>query len=345
MTHLTPAPFTINDLTEARRQYSPKSNPDEIIENYGYDMARYLAHSSTHIINMDPVALSSWLVSAFHGIEKGLTMETAKEGFGLRKIRPMIAAIRELERTGHGGYATEGARGALQSYVRFNDERGLKIPDEFENEVRAFVDAMGFSSFPGGAIAFSRDQIAAATDFDYDAFIQTRCSLRQYTGAPVPPETLENAVRQAIKSPRSCNREMRRVRVVYDPEIRDQLLSYHSGNRGFGHRLGAVLVISVDLREFDMVGERNQGWIDGGIFAMSLVMALHANRLGTCMLNWSVDCEQDKRLRAAFDIPDHEAIVTFLGVGQMPETYEVAASPSPEVREILSELKPRSAKI
>jgi hypothetical protein len=28
-----------------------------------------------------------------------------------------------------------------------------------------------------------------------------------------------------------------------------------------------------------MVGERNQGWSDGGIFAMSLVMALHANPL------------------------------------------------------------------
>lgn len=105
--------------------------------------------------------------------------------------------------------------------------------------------------------------------------------------------------------------------------------------------MGAVLVISVDLREFDMVGERNQGWVDGAIFAMSLVMALHANRLGSCMLNWSQDCERDKRLREAFDIPDHEAIVTFLGVGQMPETFEVAASPSPDVSEVMSLLRAR----
>jgi nitroreductase len=159
------------------------------------------------------------------------------------------------------------------------------------------------------------------------------------TGEAVAPQDIENAVRQALKSPRSCNREMRRVHVAYEPELRNELLSYHSGNRGFGHRLGAVLVITADIREFDMVGERNQGWVDGGIFAMSLVMALHANRLGSCLLNWSQDCDQDMHLRAAFDIPDHEMIITFLGVGQMPETFEVCASPSPRVEDVLSTLK------
>jgi nitroreductase len=344
MDNITPTKPTATssvDLDDARRAYSPKTNPETIWKNYEYDMQRFLEHSSAHVINQDSVALSSWLVSAFHGVEKGLTMETAKEGFALRKIPPMMAAIRELERTGHASYATRGARGCLQAYVRFNDTHGLKIPDQYEADVRDFVAQMEEETYPGGAIALSRAQIEAATDFDYDAFSQTRCSLRQYTGAPVDPKQLENAVRQAIKSPRSCNREMRRLRVVYDPEMRDHLLSFHSGNRGFGHKLGAVLVISVDLREFDMVGERNQGWIDGGIFAMSLVMALHANRLGSCMLNWSQDCDQDRHLRQAFDIPDHEAIVTFLGVGQMPETFEVAASPSPNVSDVMSLLRPR----
>lgn len=329
------------DLDEVRRAYSPKADPVEIKRNYDYDMERYLKHSSTYILNADPLALSSWLVSAFHGVEKGMTMEAGKEGFARKKIPSMMAAIRQLENTGHASYATEGARGCLQAYVSFNDDLGMKIPDEYESEVRAFVAGMKQEEFPGGSISLGRAQIEAATDFDYDAFTQTRCSLRQFTGEAVDPNVLENAVRQALKSPRSCNREMRRVHAVYDPEMRDELLTYHSGNRGFGHRLGAVLVIASDLREFDMVGERNQGWIDGGIFAMSLVLALHANRLGSCMLNWSVDCEQDKRLRDAFDIPDHEAVITFLGVGQMLETFDVCASPSPNVEDVMSVLERR----
>ncbi len=74
-------------------------------------------------------------------------------------------------------------------------------------------------------------------------FIQTRSSVRHYTGEPVAPELIENAVRIAIKSPKVCNREMRRVRVAYAPELRNHLLSYHNGNRGFGHKMGAVMVV------------------------------------------------------------------------------------------------------
>ncbi len=340
MPNTTPLLDTL-DLTQARREYTPKAGPDEIKRNYDYDMERYLRYSSVHDINPDPVALASYLTHVYHGLEKGLTMEVPRAGFGLYKIRPIIAAIVELEQSARAGFATRGARGCLQAYVRFHDDLGLPLPAEIEQELRAFVAEMNDQDFPGGAISWTRKEIEEATDFDYDRFIQTRCSLRHYTGEPVAPETVETAVRQAIKSPRVCNREMRRVHAVYDPALRDHLLSYQSGNRGFGHKLGAVLVVTVDLREFDMIGERNQGWIDGGLFAMSLVYALHANRLGTCMLNWSADCEQDTRLREAFEIPDYEAIITFIGVGQMPEEFKVAASPSPGVEEVLSLLSTR----
>jgi len=148
-------------------------------------------------------------------------------------------------------------------------------------------------------------------------------------------------VGRALKSPRACNRESHRVYAAYDQELRDNLLSYHHGNRGFGHKLGAVLVVAVDVREFDMIGERNQPWIDGGLFAMSLVYASHAAGLGTCMLNWSEDCEHDQVLRNAFHIPDNEVIITFIGVGQLPEEFEVAASPAPKADDILSVITPR----
>ena len=100
--------------------------------------------------------------------------------------------------------------------------------------------------------------------------------------------------------------------------------------------MGVVLLVTVDLRQFDLIGERNQGWIDGGLFAMSLVYALHAASLGTCMLNWSEDCKSDKRIRGAFKIPDHEIIITMIGAGHVPHKFEVTASPTPNVEEVLS---------
>lgn len=81
-------------------------------------------------------------------------------------------------------------------------------------------------------------------------------------------------------------------------------MSYQNGNSGFGHTVPALFVITSDMRIFEKSGERNQGWVDGGLFAMALVYALHALGLGACMLNWSQDHDQDDALRAAFEIPD-----------------------------------------
>ncbi|PJK18203.1 nitroreductase family protein [Mycolicibacterium goodii] len=328
------------DLDQARREYTPKADFNEVTRNFNYDRDRFLRHSSTRDINPHPVALSSYLTSAYHSLEKGLAMEVPRAGFGARKIPPILAAIRELEARGHASVATRGARGCIRAYVAYHDQRGLALPPDLEDELREVAAELEGEHLPGGATRLTRQEIAEATDFDYEKFIRTRSSVRHFTGEPVDPESLRAVVTQAIKCPKACNRESRRVYVAYEEQLREQVLSLHHGNRGFGHKLGAVLVITSDLREFDMVGERNQAWIDGGIFAMSLVFAFHAAGYGTCMLNWSEDCDHDQLFRSTFAIPDNEVIITLLGVGHIPDSFEVAASPAPTADEVLSTIAP-----
>jgi nitroreductase len=85
-------------------------------------------------------------------------------------------------------------------------------------------------------------------------------------------------------------------------------------------------VVVCDLRHFVTVGERNQAWIDGGMFAMSLVYALHALGLGTCFLNWSVTEDVDRKLRPHLKVTEHDVIITMLAVGHLPERFRVAHS-------------------
>ncbi len=327
------------DLVQIRKDFTPKADLDEIRCNYDYDMERFLKYSSTHQINNDPVSLASFLTSAYHSLEKGLTMEQTRAGFGARKIPGIINAINELERAGYKGIAICGARGCLRNYVAFHDKNNLPLPTGLEKELRSFVDETKERMLPGGSIHLTRNEIESATDFDYAKFVRTRCSVRNFTGESIDPETIRQAVSLSIKTPRTCNREMRKVYAAYEPKLREHLLSYHHGNRGFGHKLGAVLIVTVDLREFDMIGERNQSWIDGGLFSMSLIYALHASRLGTCMLNWSEDYIHDQSLRKEFAIPDNEVIITLIGVGHLHEKFEVTASPAPSVDEVLTDLR------
>ena len=77
------------------------------------------------------------------------------------------------------------------------------------------------------------------------------------------------------------------------------------------------------------MGERNQCWIDGGMFAMSLVLGLHAQGLGTCFLNWSKSAPEDKAMRALLQLPPQEAIITLIAVGNLPRSLSVAKSVRP----------------
>lgn len=326
------------DLIAARRAYTPKADLAEAQANYKYDLDKFLKYSSTSEINKDAEALSATLASAAHSLEKGLAMEAPRAGFGARKLPLILAAIDELEQLGCTDPIVQGAKGCLRQYVEYHDSRGLPLPEGFETALRALVSEAGSETLPGGAVTLTKRGIQEATDFDYEAFVRSRYSVRHFTGEAVSAEDIRQAVSLATKTPRVCNRETRHVYAVHDADLRKHVLTFHHGNGGFGHRLGAVLIVTSDLRGFDMIGERNQPWIDGGLFAMSLVYALHAAGLGTCMMNWSEDFQHDQVFRKEFNIPDNEVIITFIGVGHIPDVIEVAASPSPEPDAILHEL-------
>ena len=73
-------------------------------------------------------------------------------------------------------------------------------------------------------------------------------------------------------------------------------------------------------------GERYQGWVDGGMFAMSLAYGFHAEGLGAVMLNWSVTLRRDRELRALTGIPDSSLVITMIGFGNLPERLTVPVS-------------------
>jgi nitroreductase len=122
------------------------------------------------------------------------------------------------------------------------------------------------------------------------------------------------AVDLAMRSPSVCNRQTARIH-VFTGEDAQRALSFQSGNRGFGHRIPMVIIVTSDLRYFTGTAERYQGWIDGGMFSMLLLLALHAQGLGAVSLNWSVNNERDRELRNAVAIPEYERVIMLIGCG------------------------------
>ena len=105
------------------------------------------------------------------------------------------------------------------------------------------------------------------------------------------------------------------------------LLEYQAGNAGFRPEIRTLFIVTADMAQMNLIGERYQGWIDGGIFAQTLALAIHAEGLGACFLNWSVEKEVDMALRAKVGIPDNELVITFMSAGHLKDSFRVPVSP------------------
>ena len=136
-----------------------------------------------------------------------------------------------------------------------------------------------------------------------------------------------------------CNRSATRVWWTRDPAHRDRLLRHQNGHHGFADQAACLLIISVRTDAFDSVGERHQGWIDGGLFAMTLIHALHHQGLGTCCLNWSVTPDVDRAFKRDACLPPDEQVVMLVALGYLPEHFTVAHSPRRPLEEALFQLK------
>lgn len=99
---------------------------------------------------------------------------------------------------------------------------------------------------------------------------------------------------------------------IVDPEKIATALKIQGGFNGYGMP-PVLLLITSDIRAFMNNGERNEPFVDGGLFSMSLLYALEAYGLAACPLNAMFSLSQDRQTRALLHIPDYELPVIYRG--------------------------------
>lgn len=301
------------------------------VRNGAYDMARYLRRSGTAANGAARPVLRAHVMMDTHRVEKGMALPVPRPGFGRDAIARLIANLRRYEAKFGRDFATDWARTVLARYVAFNAEHGTT-----SETVSAFLAEPAEAALPtGGLIEIDADSLPQGLAEEFRRLALSRHSVRQFGAGTVDPGQIRAAAEIAAKTPSVCNRQSGRIHHVTDPELKRRALEIQGGNRGFGETIPDLLIVTSDLSSFLIGAERYQCWVDGGLFAMSVVYALHSMGLGTCMLNWSVDPSRDRALRAALDIPVQENVIVFIAVGPMPERLSVAASPRMTADEIL----------
>lgn len=166
---------------------------------------------------------------------------------------------------------------------------------------------------------------------DFKTFAESRHSVRDYSGEPVDRAILEKVFELAKRTPSACNRQSWKIRVVDDPELKKTIQKNQNGNRGFGDYIDKFIIITADVQYYDRIRERNQANIDGGMYAMNLLYSLHYYDIAAVPLSASLNLKQENNLREAFEIPDYENFIMFIGIGNYVDEFKVPKSHRREV--------------
>jgi glycosyltransferase involved in cell wall biosynthesis/nitroreductase len=297
-----------------------------------YDFARYLLYSGNlYAVHSDRTKLESLILMHTHKIEKALALKEPREIEAVQITR----LVRYMERYSKNGDRNSipilSACVALSKYTEYFGFKLHKHSSRVAKSLHAFLmnyaEQIEENRIQSGTKTYqARSAAEKNTTIDYDFFVRSRHSIRNFSNTPVPREVLNRAVDQAKYTPSVCNRQSWRVHVFENEIEKKKALSVQNGNEGFGDSADKILLITCDMRCFFTSRERNQYFIDGGMFSMSLIHALHAAGVGSCALNLSTYSYQDFKLHRLLGIPGYEAPIMMMAIGYPPDNLEVACS-------------------
>lgn len=308
----------------------------KVAADFMYDFGRYMHWSASGAKPLTDDQLVARLFKNAHSIEKALALPSIRPGFGEKALTELLSNMREFEVrfSGRSNAAYVKAQSAISSYLAHHQNVGHRLPEGLAHSLEARLP----KTIGGSTVRLLRDDVTKRAQGDFASLVGSRHSTRMFAAEPAPTDSIEKAVGLALRTPSVCNRQGSRVHVLRDPDLLRRVLELQGGARGFKDEVTTVLVVTCALSIFKGGRERNQVWIDGGLFAMTLIYSLHYLGLGTCPLNWSADRSQDKRLREIINLPSSENVVLMLAVGTLRDEYSVAQSPRRPLTAVMSNL-------
>lgn len=301
-------------------------------KGYAHDVKRYFNHSDYYYHNSEKACIAR-IIHRYHPIEKGLTMPEMRLGFGQENILELIKDcgeyrlkyLDEQRLNDSDSYAQYlHALSVLNEYLKVHKELQYKTQDSIIHGIELLIRSE--AGVDGtGQVDMTRDEFFNDLGFSFKNFALSRHSLRNFIGS-VSIDDIISSIDIAQGSPSACNRQPTRVHIVENNGLIKDILDLQGGNRGFGHLVDKLLVISAELSGYRSIGERNNLYVDGGLYAMSLLYALHSYKVGACSLNWCATPDQDNKLRSILPIPESQTVVMMIACGGVPENFKLAAS-------------------
>lgn len=301
-----------------------------------YDFKRFLYYGGWRANMYDIEQRNYHLVKVYHSLEKSMSFKNRNKDSGWFAANTVLDVLKIAKRTGVMGFHDRAALNVLKKYIKLQENIGTERARFIENEIQFF----DFESLAAhGVKEYGIEEFKKGILKEPECFFFSRYSLREFIKETVDEATIKRAVTLAMKSPSVCNRQAWHVYHTTDSILKEKILRYQEGNRGFGEKIPNLMIITTDLKAFMSGQEHFQHWIDGGLFSMSIIYALHSLGVASCALNWSQTPANDKLLRLLVNVKPNHTVIMMLAVGWPGVHNKVCISARRPLEEIYSQLQ------
>lgn len=269
-------------------------------------------------------ALEYYLVKHCHIVEKGLALPEPRKAFGRPKITTLIKRTREYEKYYSESLISLMVRDTLRAYVKFHADCPGALSGDFLETIENFIEEKSERATGGLKRLIKSEMVTLGAD-QFAEFVKCRHSIRSFSSIPVEDSEILKALHISRHTPSVCNRQGWLVHYYKDKAKIQEILSYQNGNAGFSDCIDKLLIITCSARAFTRY-EHNQLFVDGGLYAMSLMLALHSAGLGACPLNTCMPWLKENRMKKVAGINQHERVIMMIAVGNLLDSFYVAQS-------------------
>lgn len=280
-------------------------------------------------------AQESKILRQTHMIEKGMSLSSPRKGFGQRNIAvlfEMLDQYLQMEFPAEG-MPFQDAICVLNEYVLLQQKMSYENLEMIEK-----LKPYNRYRVPGkeaGIKYDTKENMMSYVNQSYPEFFNSRHSMRQFSKQVISTEDVKKAIRIAQKAPTACNRQATKVYMYTNEATNKAIGRLIAGNTGFENEVRNYLVVTADVSAFYDSFERNQIYVEAGLFTMALVEALHYNGIGSCILQNGEYYKKNKDFKKVCDnIPDNERIVLFVAIGYYKDKFAYAVSLRKDVNDV-----------
>lgn len=270
------------------------------------------------------------LILNYHSLEKGMLFNNMKSGYGKDKVLNLHKILNDIDvvQNVNRSQVKVGFQ-VMCKYYENHLEQNFDISDFYTNEQYEYYKRILSGDYDtqfSGIYNWSRELFYKDVESNFELFANSRKSVRDFTGEIISIELIEKVIKLANTSPSVCNRQASNVYIIQSKSLIDKVLEIQGGFNGYSHNVKQLLILTNDRQYYYTIGERNQLYIDGGIYLMNLLYSLHYYKIANCPANWGKNIDEEANLSKVIELPESEKIICLIPIGIAPESFNTTLS-------------------